>query len=45
MVELYENDKVKIEVQNGNLLITPIKKHKTLQERIAEYEGDYKCSE
>lgn len=45
MVELCENDKVKIEVQNGNLLIIPIKKHKTLQERIAEYEGDYKCSE
>lgn len=45
MAELNENDKVQIKVQDGNLVITPIKKHKTLQERIAEYKGDYKCNE
>ena len=45
MAELNENDKVKIKVQNGNLVIVPIKKHKTLEERIAEYKGDYECCE
>jgi len=45
MAELHENDKVDIKVQDGNLVISPVKKHKTLEERIAEYEGDYKCSE
>ncbi|HHY05237.1 MAG TPA: AbrB/MazE/SpoVT family DNA-binding domain-containing protein [Thermoanaerobacterales bacterium] len=45
MAELNENDKVKIKVQNGNLVIVPIKKHKTLEERIAEYKDDYECCE
>ncbi|AGL00002.1 AbrB/MazE/SpoVT family DNA-binding domain-containing protein [Desulfoscipio gibsoniae] len=45
MAKLNENDKVEIKVQDGNLIISPVKKHKTLQERIAEYNGDYKCSE
>lgn len=45
MVGLNENDPVEIKVQDGNLIIVPVKKHKTLQERIAEYKGDYQCSE
>jgi len=45
MVDLKENDEVEIKVQNGALLIVPVKKHKTLEERIAQYKGDYKCSE
>lgn len=45
MARLDENDKVEIKVQDGNLIIAPVKKHKTLQDRIAEYSGDYKCSE
>ncbi len=45
MTNMKESDKVKITVQDGNLLITPVKKHKTLEDRIAEYKGDYKCSE
>ncbi len=45
MVGLNENDQVEIKVQDGNLIIVPVKKHKTLQERIVEYKGDYKCSE
>lgn len=45
MVKLHENDKVEIKVQDGNLVIVPIKKHKTLEERIAGYKGDYTCSE
>lgn len=45
MAELNENDRVEIKVQDGNLLIVPLKKHKTLQERIADYHSDYQCSE
>ena len=42
---LQENDKVEIKVQDGNILITPSKKHKTLQERIASYETHAQCEE
>jgi antitoxin MazE len=45
MAELNENDKVEIKVQDGNLVIVPVKTHKTLEERIAEYKEDYTCSE
>ena len=45
MVGLNENDKVEIKIQDGNLIIIPVKKHKKLEERIAEYEGDYQCFE
>ncbi|MTI48908.1 AbrB/MazE/SpoVT family DNA-binding domain-containing protein [Sporosalibacterium faouarense] len=44
-VEMKENSEVEIKVQDGNLIIIPIKKHKTLEERIAEYQGEYKCKE
>ncbi len=42
---LNENDKVEISVQDGKLMIIPVKRHKKLAERIAEYEGDYQCHE
>ena len=45
LAKLKENDKVEINVRDGNLVIAPVKKHKTLDERIAEYSSDYKCSE
>lgn len=45
MAQLKENDRVEIQVQDGNLLIIPNKKRKTLAERIADYKGDYCCSE
>jgi len=45
MAKIRENDKVEIKVQDGNLIIIPVKKHKTLEERIAEYKGNYSCSE
>ncbi|MDD4835019.1 MAG: AbrB/MazE/SpoVT family DNA-binding domain-containing protein [Lutispora sp.] len=45
MTTISENDKVEIKVQDGNLVIIPIKKHKTLEERIAGYEVEYQCSE
>lgn len=45
LVKLKENDKVEIKVEGGNIIIIPFKKHKSLDERIAEYKGDYICSE
>lgn len=45
MTNIKENDKVEIKVQDGNLIISPVKKHRTLEERIAEYKEDYTCSE
>lgn len=45
MVNLKENDQVQIKVQDGNVIIIPVKKRKTLEERISEYKGDYKCGE
>ncbi|MGI6435898.1 MAG: AbrB/MazE/SpoVT family DNA-binding domain-containing protein [Syntrophomonadaceae bacterium] len=45
MAELHENDRVEIRVQDRKVVIIPVIKHKTLEERIAEYKGDYKCSE
>lgn len=45
MVDLHENDRVEIKVQDEKLIISPIKKHKTLEERIAGYKGNYQCSE
>ena len=43
--ELNENDKVEIKVVDGNVTIIPVNKHRTLEERIAEYKGDYDCRE
>lgn len=45
MTELSENDKVELRVQDGNITIIPVKKHISLAERIAEYEGEYLCEE
>ena len=45
MVSLSENDKVEIKVREGELVIVPVKKHKTLKERIAEYDGKSGCNE
>ncbi|MBS4025068.1 MAG: AbrB/MazE/SpoVT family DNA-binding domain-containing protein [Clostridia bacterium] len=45
MVDIHENDRVEIKVKDGNVVIIPVKKHKTLEERIAEYQGDYQCDE
>ncbi|MGF7184812.1 antitoxin MazE [Desulfitispora alkaliphila] len=45
IAELNENDKVQLKVEDGNLIIIPVKKRKTLEERIAEYHGEYSCHE
>ena len=43
---LYENDNVEIKVQEGSIVITPTnRRHKTLKERIAGYDGKYPSNE
>lgn len=45
-VSLRENDQVEITIENECILIKPlIKRHKSLEARVAEYSGDYSCSE
>ncbi len=43
--QLKESDQVEIKVHEGNVLIIPVKKRRTLAERIAEYEGNYEGQE
>ncbi len=45
MVSLRENDKVEIKVEDGNLVIIPVKKHVTLKDRVSDYKGEYRCGE
>ena len=45
MANLNENDTVKLKVEDGKVIIVPAKKHISLKERIAEYEGDYQPCE
>lgn len=46
VVELKENDRVKIEADKDTIIIRRLgKKHKTLEERIADFTEDYRCTE
>ncbi len=46
VADLHENDRVEIEADIDRIVIKRInKKHKTLEERLAGYTGDYKGSE
>ncbi len=45
MANIGEKDRVELKVEKGNIVIVPLKKHKPLKERIAEYEGEYNCGE
>ncbi len=42
---LKENDKIEIRIENSKLIIEPIYKHRSLKERIAEYDGEYNYGE
>ena len=42
---LKENDKVELKIENGNVVIVPLKKHQPLANRIAEYKEEYSCKE
>ncbi len=45
LAKIQEKDRVELKVENGSIIIRPVKKHKPLKERIAEHNGDYECSE
>lgn len=46
VADLHENDRVEIKADYDRIIIRRInKKHKTLEERLAGYTGDYKCDE
>jgi len=40
-----ENGRVELYVHEGNIVITPRKKHMKLEDRVAEYDGRYKPGE
>ncbi len=40
-----ENDQVELYVRDGDIVITPSKKHIKLEDRIAEYDGQYRSGE
>lgn len=43
---LHENDKVEINVENECIVIKRVKRrHKTIEERLVGYSGDYKVTE
>lgn len=42
---LEESDEVQLVVKEGIITIVPVNRHKTLAERIAEYQGDYRAEE
>lgn len=45
-VHLQENDKVRIEAKEDQIVISRVeKKYQTLKELFANYTGDYKCEE
>lgn len=45
-VALRENDRVEVNAENDCIIIRrATKKHKTIDERIAGYSGEYRCTE
>jgi len=42
---LKENDKIEIRIEDNKLIIEPLYKHRTLEERLAEYDGEYNYGE
>jgi antitoxin MazE len=42
---LEEKDKVELVVKEGSIVIVPAKKHLTIRERAADYDGNYKPTE
>jgi len=39
------NDEIEITAFNGKIIISPIKKHIPLKDRLKNYDGNYDCSE
>jgi len=44
-IGLRENDEVEIKAEYGRVTILPVRRIKPLEERIAEYQGEYRCGE
>lgn len=42
---LKENDKIEIRIEDNKLIIEAFYKHRTLEERLAEYDGEYNYGE
>jgi len=40
-----EGEEVEIVAIEGKIIIEHVKRHKTLKERLKEYDGEYECSE
>ncbi len=45
LVDFDENEEVEILALDGKIVIEHSKRHKTLKERLKNYDGDYQCSE
>ena len=45
LVDFNENEEVEILVLDGKIVIEHSKRHKTLKERLKNYDGNYQCSE
>ena len=43
--DISSNENLDIKVIDGRIILEPVHKHKTLKERIKDYDGDYQCSE
>lgn len=43
--DISSNEDLDIKVIDGRIILEPVHKHKTLKERIKDYDGDYQCSE
>ncbi len=45
LVDFAENEEVEIIALDGKIVIEHSKRHKTLKERLENYDGEYQCSE
>ncbi len=45
LVDFDENEEVEILALDGKIVIEHSKRHKTLKERLKNYDGNYQCSE
>jgi len=39
------DDDIDIQVIDGRIILEPVKKHRTLKDRMKNYNGNYECSE
>lgn len=44
-VNITTDEDIDIKVINGKIMLEPVKKHKSLKDRLKNYNGEYQCSE